>query len=624
MLLQHVWLVGVAWLIRCCAAASYREHLVLQPLPESALLAGFNFQSNTSVAEYEQQNYNLFPRSLGQILLHTHAKELHLRFALGRWDAQNWGPRPRGGRREGGTGVELWAWIQAQSEDEANSRWFTLTNALSGLFCASLNFVDQTKTIRPVASFDREGASDNEHLHLLHGALPHEVVCTENLTPFLKLLPCKGKAGISTLLDGHKLFDASWQTMAIDVRTACPLNGGECQIEIEQTVDMVLDIDRSMRPARDPIPRPPPIEQVRCDTSKSYNGDDTCFPDDRTREHSWSLKEIFGQPIRGSCPLSQHFSPNMGDIELRVPHSRKVSADAEPVHGSAVSRVYKVPKNGDFDIRVDEYPLGKDFDLQSPRLQAERTFTGYGQERGGVHAVLTNLSPSPVEVVYLESLPWFMKPYLHTLKAVVAPSVPGSSANSSAIKDIFYRPALDRQRGTHLELRLSVPAASSLTLTYYFEKAILRYTEYPPDANRGFDVAPAVIRLLGDETEYVRTTSLLLPLPTPDFSMPYNVIILTSTVIAMGFGSIFNLLTRRFVAADEVDGAQLGGLKGRLQGAVRGLVGKVRAQGAGKKTVQKPEKVLVPANGGAEAKGSTAEPRRPSEARQSLNAANQI
>jgi len=51
----------------------------------------------------------------------------------------------------------------------------------------------------------------------------------------------------------------------------------------------------------------------------------------------------------------------------------------------------------------------------------------------------------------------------------------------------------------------------------------------------------------------IRTTSLLLPLPTPDFSMPYNVIILTSTVMALAFGNIFNLLVRRFVAADEGD-----------------------------------------------------------------------
>lgn len=100
-------------------------------------------------------------------------------------------------------------------------------------------------------SFQPEGnhaASNNTNTHLLYGVLPREVVCTENLTPFLKLLPCKGKAGIATLLDGHKLFDASWQSMAIDVRPVCPSEGGECVLEIEQTIDMVLDIERSKRP----------------------------------------------------------------------------------------------------------------------------------------------------------------------------------------------------------------------------------------------------------------------------------------------------------------------------------------------------------------------------------------
>ena len=131
------------------------------------------------------------------------------------------------------------------------ARWVTLNNALSGLFCASLNFIDSTRTTRPRMTFEPSSIDFNasaEGLYLLHGTLPREVVCTENLTPFLKLLPCKGKAGIASLLDGHKLFDASWQSMAIDVRSICPGDGSECSIEMEQTVDMVLDIERSKRP----------------------------------------------------------------------------------------------------------------------------------------------------------------------------------------------------------------------------------------------------------------------------------------------------------------------------------------------------------------------------------------
>ena len=112
-------------------------------------------------------------------------------------------------------------------------------------------------------------------------------------------------------------------------------------------------------------------------------------------------------------------------------------------------------------------------------------------------------------------------------------------------------------------------------LTYSFDKALLRYTEYPPDANRGFDVPSAVIRIRSLEgrygSTYLRTTNLLLPLPTPDFSMPYNVIILTSTVMALGFGNIFNLLVRRFVGIDEVQQLGLSGLKAKLLASLRGF-----------------------------------------------------
>ena len=97
---------------------------------------------------------------------------------------------------------------------------------------------------------------------------------------------------------------------------------------------------------------------------------------------------------------------------------------------------------------------------------------------------------------------------------------------------MYYRPSVDRVRGSHFEALLEVPPASTLTLSYEFEKSILRYTEYPPDANRGFDVASAVIKVLPGKSaaetkqvgRYIRTTTLLLYLPTPDFSMPYNVV----------------------------------------------------------------------------------------------------
>ena len=174
-----------------------------------------------------------------------------------------------------------------------------------------------------------------------------------------------------------------------------------------------------------------------------------------------------------------------------------------------------------------------------------------------------------------------MRPYLHTLRATITHA--NGTRNPHPIGETHYQTATDRRRSTHLELVLFVPPASTLMLTYSFEKALLRYTEYPPDANRGFDVPSAVIRIRSwegrNDPTYLRTTNLLLPLPTPDFSMPYNVIILTSTVMALGFGNIFNLLIRRFVGADEVQQLALSRLKAKLLALLKGESAKARDKG---------------------------------------------
>ncbi|KAJ4288726.1 Subunit of the glycosylphosphatidylinositol transamidase complex-like protein [Collariella sp. IMI 366227] len=575
-------------LFLCVSAADYHEQLILRPLPHSSLLASFDFRSNTTLAEFETGNFRFFPRSLGQILQHAGTRELHLRFSLGRWDAESWGARPWDGAREAGTGVELWAWLEADTDEEADKKWLTLTNALSGLFCASLNFIDGTRTTRPVMSFQPEGDhSATTNMHLLYGVLPHEVVCTENLTPFLKLLPCKGKAGIASLLDGHKLFDASWQSMAIDVRPICPM-GEDCVLQIEQTVDMVLDIDRSKRPRDNPIPRPRPGNELLCDTTKPYNSHDTCFPIDDMANQDWSLSQLFGKPIKGTCPsrtpphprATEHKAPraspaastsSLSDFDLTLPPPPDTNTDTDP-------------KSPPPTISTSHpHPLIVPHQLL---LYAERSFTGHGQHQGGIQTILRNPSPhTAVEFIYMETLPWFMRIYLHTLSARI--SGHSHPPDKSLIREVYYRPALDRARGTQLEVRMRVPPGETVFLTYDFEKSILRYTEYPPDANRGFDVAAAVITVLDPHSDIhnnndsdttgdavvgrfgaytLRTTSLLCSLPTPDFSMPYNVIIFTSTAIALAFGGMFNILVRRFVAADEGPEAGLKVLVGRMKG----------------------------------------------------------
>ena len=327
--------------------------------------------------------------------------------------------------------------------------------------------------------------------------------------------------------------------------------------------------------ADNPIPRPVPRGDLVCDKSKPYAEFDACYPLDASSGQPWSLSDVFGRPIKGSCLAADDTGKLTESVCLNVPNEREVwtaGGATESKKPSGLSRCFTLHETKQFEIVLPKQTVETNARPEPP-LYAFRSFTGHGQERGGVQTLFPNPSLSnPIEFVYFETLPWFMKPYLHTLAARLSTN---ATSDPSIIKSMYYRPALDRRRGTQLECRISVSPASTVVLTYDFEKAILRYTEYPPDANRGFDVAPAVIRILppstaqgktASEAIFLRTTSLLLPLPTPDFSMPYNVIILTSTVMALAFGMVFNLLVRRFVGADEVEGYNLSKIKSKIRG----------------------------------------------------------
>lgn len=531
----------------------YSEKLSLRPLSQKYLQASFEFEAESEPFNtHPVAHHDEFPRILSQIITQGDAREIHLRFAQGFWDAEEWGVLPHNGAFAGGTGVEAWAWIEASSKEEAKEKWFGLVNSLSGLFCASLNFIDSAHTVEPQFTFKQSSTGSNganeTTAYLFSGALPAEPVCTENLTPFIRLLPCKGKAGISSLLDGHKIFDSQWQGMAIDVHRECT-DEEACKMVLKQTVDAVVDVPRQLRRNKHPIPVPLYGDDFRCDTSKPYANDYVCFPLGDPTEVSWSIREIFGRPIEGACRIGQ------GSIKLDVPEGWKLqSKSGEDGEVLDTYPTLSLANTEPLDIILSSEDATHVSPVSSPPVFAQRSFSGHGQQRGGVRTAFTNPSSEPVTFIYSETLPWFMRFYFHTLKLKNVDEFGEESEGSFEV--LQYSKSVDRKKPTHFELKMTIPAHSSATLGYDFDKSMLYLAEYPPDANHGFSIPPGVLTVVdsnGTHTMSTRTTALILSLPTPDFSMPYNVIILTSTVIALAFGSIFSLLLKRVLSQEQAD-----------------------------------------------------------------------
>ena len=98
-------------------------------------------------------------------------------------------------------------------------------------------------------------------------------------------------------------------------------------------------------------------------------------------------------------------------------------------------------------------------------------------------------------------------------------------------------------------------------VTYDYETRWPKWTEYPADANFGRFLSSLMIIYENDmannmenlhaenRIQNVFSGPLLIYVPIPDFSMPYNVLCLVSTVIAMGIGALHNLTTSQLVAS---------------------------------------------------------------------------
>lgn len=539
----------------------FSEELILKPLAKNHLLSSFKFEIGSSefVPNEKSQDFNhyshytVFPRSLSSILKATKTRQLHLRFNRGSWDSSAWGKLPHDGFESGGSGVEVLSAIESDSKDNTYGEWKRLVNTLSGMFCSSLNFIDTTKTTYPISSFQPDTIppifdSAND-LYLVRGALANEPICTENLTPLIKLLPTKGKAGISTLLDGHKIFDSKWHSFAIDIDTVCDPIRNVCKYKMVINLDVVMHVPTALARKDRPIPKPLTGETLRCDLSKPHD-EYQCFPLPPETEVTYELSDLFGRSISGSSLISS----NPSKICMDAPSNWKFFINIEDKFFSTDSKCFSLEadKVQDFHIESDDTTIvtNTNSDEYVP-IFVSRSLTGYRQDRGGLRTVFKNTHNETIKLNYFESLPWFMRFYLSSM--VIENQDGEILKQQDYIDNIYYIPAIDRKRPAHLEYGITIPPNSVIIISYQFDKSLLHFAEYLPDANHGFEIESAVITIVSPKPYQLRTSTLLLLLSTPDFSMPYNVIILTSTIMCLIFGTLFNFLVKRTVPLDVAD-----------------------------------------------------------------------
>ncbi|KAE8293312.1 GPI transamidase component PIG-T [Larimichthys crocea] len=461
----------------------FQEELVIRPLHSGDIYASFQFRTvweTDFMKGNKVSHYRLFPKSLGQVISKFSVRELHISFTQGYWRTMRWGqpyqPSP--------PGAELWVWFQDSVTDVDGT---------------SAQCVLQTAGYR-----QRDGPPIPSLCHP-----PREIVCTENLTPWKKLLPCGSKAGLAVLLKSEKLFHSSFHSQA--------------------------------------------------------------------GKREWSLFKMFSRTLTEACPLASSskiyidVTDNPQGDQFEVSPATPLLSQAVVLGDRRTFSVYDLTQQITFGtVRSLNLLIrwkSSEGDMLRPLLHAERYVAGYGLQTGEIHTLMYNNHPyRSFPVLLLDSVPWYLRLYIHTLTVT-------SKGKDNKPSYIHYQPSKDRVRPHLLEMLIQLPPNSVTEVTVQFERALLKWTEYTPDPNHGFYVGSSVISSLvpsivamdtnstqerplfssffpcKEESSYfvrVYTEPLLVNLPTPDFSMPYNVICLTCTVVAVGYGSLYNLLTRSF------------------------------------------------------------------------------
>ncbi|CAH8443064.1 unnamed protein product [Schistosoma mattheei] len=529
---------------------NFDEELLIKDLGHGYTAFHFNFAATTSESVFHSKHYNILPKPIIQILKKYDVDEFHLSISRGIWD-ERWGSNfisvsP--------SGAELWAWFGSQTTSVDQS-WFKLTHALSGLFCASLNRLSTNEHFAsPIHSYKPSGVPKFSRVsrEVRYSQLPGEALCSENLTPWTKYLPCKSFSGLGSLLRSTSLFKSNYNTMTIGVRRVClDLECHEIGLELMETLTVVFD--RSLLFAK--------------------------------RTSPWSIRSILGSEFKGFCDAantSRVFILTSYE-DMNIPLDNKLKVDCLD------NRVLAAYSTKDLSTQFISFPFktsGKESSPEhSPLVSATKHITGSGSVRGGVKAFLTSRADFNLKIVYFDLIPWYTQVFFSSLKIY---GLDPKTQNKTVITPnwLAVKPSLARKRIGSIELVITLPALNQLIITYEFRKVLQRWNEFPPDANHGFFLPAATVSyvLNSEQIDYLNKTkhtashNLNLPnwassynqffntthsaphdgfvrlhtpvslvtMPTPDFSMPFNVLCLVCSVVAVVFGSVHKATTTVF------------------------------------------------------------------------------
>ena len=323
---------------------------------------------------------------------------------------------------------------------------------------------------------------------------PSTTLCVESIASFLSLLPCRGAAGVATMIQKNMntFFTAPFLSLALELN----VNETDDTLSLTQSFFSVQSYDPSLSSTKSMGYNDSFVECPATSSSSSDKSDKT-HKKNQTHLHPYNL--VIGRrasDIRlgvGSLLYSIRLKPS-SDIKHLSDRINVSSVITFEIIETLPYMFLRTPNSLLAWASKEEEEVGEG--KQSLRLPVDSvifTYLDHGKERGAPEVV-------KITVTFSTSLTSFLS------------------------------------------------STSAIFVSTRFSSTLLHSQEYPPDTHRGFDIPSAFVSMCIEHIDGCLvdvSQPLVVEIPSPDFSMPYNAATLVSTVMAFTLGTFVNALARR-------------------------------------------------------------------------------
>ncbi|PRW56630.1 GPI transamidase component Gpi16 subunit family isoform 1 [Chlorella sorokiniana] len=584
-----------------------------------------------------------FPASLLALAREQGVEQLELSLTRGRWAwSQQQHAAAIGGSKP--PGLELKVAFGAAVAD-TQAAYGVVTQALGGLLCAGVAtapqlavmaapavgwFTHQSPAVADGGSHElqqkqqqdkqqqQQQASDQRQVYAW---LPQEVVCSENLAAWRRLLPCRHQAGLAALLQPVQLAAASYVSLGLQLQlvpqpdaAAASSSSRNGSISNRQQPQVQLRLVLTAL-----LPRPAAAEQQQqqerglvealfgCSLPAACPAAASSMlyvsPDDAA-----ALGNSSGSCVRNFTPAGPLLACNLlrqRPEEVQVPYSLLAGRQSGSSSSSSSSHSRPVMQVVQHAIQRDSRAGTLVVGVRVPAAALQPGISGATSDSSSSSSGLLHV---------MQLVPWQLPLEAASLRLELNGQVLQGKGDQLVWQAVDAR--TDRTARIELLLRLPAsPAAAAgssgtassinggrqwheLTLSVNYSVAFVGVFDLPPDASRGIDIPPAVATLLspvcanasallasqqqsGGAADAAAQPPLLsrlaaasgclpvqqysgaaggwggpagasgatgggavVPLPIPDLSMPFNVLCFTSTLLAVLFGGVANVVLR--------------------------------------------------------------------------------